>query len=526
MVDAVNTLHSDTRHHRKKTRSKRDRHSPLEHHSPNQGLRKMNSGLSRTNGLIRLEGNTLRLFTKITKQFETFINQRRYSVDYGDVGHYISTKGIPGISSGAIDFNSIPLEPIAGYTRQAREHGATVLAQGNPGDTVQEGLANSLRNISDTVLQNYPKGQTGSSEVNREYIKYLETTYQIDSLDLSENNIQPVLGAKSGLTMAVEAFSNRKDGRKTLVVAGPGYPPFAQAAIAKGLQVFVLNTSQENDHALDLSKLPQNVLDDTFMVVLNKPGNPTSAAPSRNEYDHFAKFLREHPQIIGFSDEAYNHLTDEEPLSMLQSVQPEDTNFIIFKSLSKEASAAGLRYGFALGPKSLIEQLRLQHQSANGGIPEVLNSVALEAIPHIEETSKRARTLYKKNLDTLVSNFEQMGWRDIRPSRAGMYLWLQVPKNLQNKLFDGKPASEVFYKILLKAGVGVIPGHVFEGKESANYIRISLGSSEKNIQEAIRKLTSSDISFDMQIPSEYESNVVSIETQKRPNIFMRLLGFS
>jgi len=94
------------------------------------------------------------------------------------------------------------------------------------------------------------------------------------------------------------------------------------------------------------------------MVVLANPNAPTGIALPRNEME---QIIRSNPDHVVLVDEAYVDFGGE---SCAQLVRRYD-NLLVVMTYSKSRSMAGARLGFALGAKSLIDDLRRVQYSTN-----------------------------------------------------------------------------------------------------------------------------------------------------------------
>ena len=156
------------------------------------------------------------------------------------------------------------------------------------------------------------------------------------------------------------------------------------------------------------------------------------------------------------------------------------SNLLVFHSLSKRSSAAGLRSGFVAGDPALISRFSRLRSYANAGTPlPVLAAAAAlwrdEA--HVEDNRARYRAKF-------VAAAAELGGRFgfYRPA-GGFFLWLEVG--------DGEAACR---RLWSDAGVRVLPGAYVSRDDAGGrnpgtaYIRVALVHDADLIAEACARM--------------------------------------
>jgi aspartate/methionine/tyrosine aminotransferase len=210
---------------------------------------------------------------------------------------------------------------------------------------------------------------------------------------------------------------------------------------------------RENGFLPDLSSLA----DDTAIVWVNYPHNPTGAVAPLEFYEELAELAARHDFVIA-SDEAYTELWfDEPPVSALQVA--DRSRVIVFQTLSKRSSMTGYRSGFVAAPPEVISALKSYRPSVGTAPQEFVQRASVVAWNderHVEETRNR----YRAKREVLLPVLERKGW-EIVASDATMYLWVAVPD-------EAAVTTQ-----LLERGVLISPGTYF-GPSGAGYVRFAL----------------------------------------------------
>jgi acetylornithine aminotransferase len=233
------------------------------------------------------------------------------------------------------------------------------------------------------------------------------------------------------------------------VFGEPAYPVYERGALFAGAEVQTLPLLRENGFLPDLDAIP----DDTALLWVNYPHNPTGAVAPLEFYERLAEVAAERDFYVG-SDEAYTELWfDAPPPSALQAA--DRARMIVFQTLSKRSSMTGYRSGFVAAPPEVISALKAYRPTVGTAPQEFVQRASVVAWKderHVEET--RAR--YQAKRDVMIPAIEAKGW-EIVASEATMYLWV-----------IGPDADE-----LLERGLLVSPGEFF-GPSGAGYVRFAL----------------------------------------------------
>ena len=137
---------------------------------------------------------------------------------------------------------------------------------------------------------------------------------------------------------------------------------------------------------------------------------------------------------------------------------PRNRNIMVMRTLSKSFSLAGLRLGYCIGPKDLVEALYKVKDSYN--VDAIAQAVALAALNDLPWM--RGNTAKVKRTRTRVTReLARRGW--------------DVPRSESNFLFARpahRPAAELF-EALRKRNIFV---RYFKGPRTGDRLRITIGT--------------------------------------------------
>jgi acetylornithine aminotransferase len=261
-----------------------------------------------------------------------------------------------------------------------------------------------------------------------------------------DTEIVPTYGSKEAIFSLAQVLSTAG---RTVVFGEPAYPVYERGALFAGAEVQTLPLLRENGFLPDLDAIP----DDTALLWVNYPHNPTGAVAPLDFYERLAEVAAERDFYVG-SDEAYTELWfDAPPPSALQAT--DRSRMIVFQTLSKRSSMTGYRSGFVAAPPEITSALKAYRPTVGTAPQEFVQRASVVAWNderHVQET--RAR--YQAKRDVMIPAIEAKGW-EIVASGATMYLWVVGPD----------PDA------LLERGVLVAPGEFF-GPSGAGYVRFAL----------------------------------------------------
>jgi aspartate/methionine/tyrosine aminotransferase len=315
-----------------------------------------------------------------------------------------------------------------------------------------------------------------------------------DGLVDLDRHILPLPGTREGLFFAVlAAFQNGPAGggaKPLVLLPNPFYHVYAGAAIAAGAEPHFVPATRVSGFLPDYGTLSREILDKARLAIFCSPSNPQGAAASEAQLASLLNLARKHDFAL-LSDECYSEIyLDEAPAGALQAAAKiasgaaDDSdalaNLLIFNSLSKRSSAAGLRCGFAAGDARLVSALDLVLRVGGAGVPLPVLAAGTR-LWRDEEHVAANRAYYRANFAAAESVLGgRFGYR--RPD-GGFFLWLEVG--------DGEEAAKALWR---DAGIRVLPGAYMSAPcpdgttPNKAFIRVALVHDSKLIEAALARL--------------------------------------
>lgn len=288
-------------------------------------------------------------------------------------------------------------------------------------------------------------------------------------------------GVVAGLTMAIEALSDKGDG---VIVQPPVYFPFFDSVKGSGRQMIENPLKLENGrYHFDLDDLRRKITPTTRLLLLSNPHNPGGMVWTKEELSALAQICIEQ-KIIIISDEIHSDLIFEgckhTPLSGISEEVAQ--NCVTLMAPSKTFNTAGLTTSFLVIPnkRHLVAYervMRLPHLHMGN----IFGTVALEAAyTHGQEWLAQLLVYLQDNYRFLENFFaEKLPKVKVMRPEATYLIWIDF------SAFG--LTDDDLNKRMIEAGVGLNRGTQF-GKQGSGYMRINIGCPHATLKEALTRI--------------------------------------
>lgn len=356
----------------------------------------------------------------------------------------------------ALELPSFPWDSLSEAKRTAAQHpdGLIDLSVGSPVDATPQFLQDALSEAADA--HGYPQ-TWGTPELRAAIIDWFARVRRAPGL--TEHGVMPLIGSKefiAGLALWLGVGAG-----DSVVIPEVAYPTYDISARLIKAEVHVGDD-------------PQNWPDNTRLIWLNSPSNPTGRVLSVEQLRAAVQRARELGAVLA-SDECYALLpwAVEDAPSILDTrvTDGDNSGLLAVHSLSKQSSDAGYRTAFIAGDEALVQQL-LGVRKHLGLMPPTPIQAAMTAALRDDEHVAQQRERYRARRDVLLAAVQDAGWD--AESDAGLYIWAT----------DGTDARTQV-NTLAKLGILVAPGD-FYGDDSR--VRIALTASDEAIRRAAERL--------------------------------------
>lgn len=314
----------------------------------------------------------------------------------------------------------------------------------------------------------------GLIELRSEIAKFYKRKYNVAYE--AKNEVLVTVGGSEGIDMAIRSIVSPGD---DVLVVEPSFVCYKPIVEVSGANAIPVVTKQENDFKLTLEELENASTDNTKVLVLPYPNNPTGAILSGDELVAVADFVKKHDLFV-ISDEIYSELTyGEAGHTSIASIDGMKERTIVINGFSKTYSMTGWRLGYALGPAPIIEQMTKLHQFAIMSAPTNSQYAAIDALRNGDKDIADMRQDYDMRRRYIVDGFNKIGLTCFEPKGA-FYAFPCIKST-------GLSSEEFAEKLIMSKRVAVVPGNAF-GDAGEGYIRVSYCYSIDNIKTALSRI--------------------------------------
>jgi len=222
------------------------------------------------------------------------------------------------------------------------------------------------------------------------------------------------------------------------------------------------------DFTHDLEGIARAITPKTRIVFLANPNNPTGTIYRRSAWE---EFLEKVPRgILIIVDEAYFEYVEDPDYPNSLCYHQSGKTILTLRTFSKLYGLAGLRIGYGVAAKEVIDLMQRVRQPFNVNAPAQWAALAaLEDNDHVRKTLD----VNRQGLEYLTKEIAKLRLEQV-PSQANFIL-IRVGNG-----------NDVFQQLLLQ-GVIVRPMGIYEFPE---YVRVTVGTMEENRRfiEALKKI--------------------------------------
>ncbi|HEX9447733.1 MAG TPA: aminotransferase class I/II-fold pyridoxal phosphate-dependent enzyme [Dongiaceae bacterium] len=304
----------------------------------------------------------------------------------------------------------------------------------------------------------------------------------------ADQHILPVAGTREALfhiaLSVVPEYDRSQDGERPVVLMpNPFYHVYAGAAAAAGAEPYFVPARADSNFLPVIADIPPAILKRTVLAYLCSPANPQGSIADLDYLTAWLRLARQHDFVLA-SDECYAEIYLETPppgaLTAARDLGGSLDKLLVFHSLSKRSSGAGLRSGFIAGDTGLIKR---QIQLVNyGGVAQPYPILhAATALWQDEDHVIANRQRYQQNF-ALAQQILGPIFGEIR-SAGGFFLWLDVG--------DGERATVELWR---RTAIKVLPGGYMARPDDhgdnpgARYIRVALVYEPTEMEPVLKRM--------------------------------------
>jgi len=319
--------------------------------------------------------------------------------------------------------------------------------------------------IIDNAVSHMRVGRTHYSpalgEINlRRAVADYETRVSPHACSVDEVAIFP--GVTSAIFSVMSCLLNPKD---TILIVDPQYVGYAPIMQMLDVNVDLVYAQADHGFVVQLNEIIEGITDQTKVIFLNTPANPTGAIIDQETLKSLAAICQER-KIWLVCDEVYSMFTFDKPHVSLRTAAENTDYLVVIDGLSKSHAMSGWRMGWSVAPKALTEHLGNFLAMSVFGCPQFIQDASAFALNNDEYYVKEMREEYRKRRDAVCERLLSMPKFRFHKPDAGMFIMIDV------KAF-GNDDKAFARRLLESQKMSVLPGSAF-GESTAGHVRYSL----------------------------------------------------
>lgn len=305
-----------------------------------------------------------------------------------------------------------------------------------------------------------------------------------NNLDYEPNQILVSCGAKHTLFNACMAVLSPGD---EAIIPAPfwvSYPDMVRIADASPV---IIETGIEDGFKVTPAKLAAAITDNTRMLFLNSPSNPTGSCYTRTELQALGEVLKRHPNIVVLADDIYEHIHwAPDPFCSLADACPDLIGQVVtINGVSKCYAMTGWRIGYAGGPPEVIKAMKTIQSQITSNPSSISQVAAAAALNGDQACVGEMLKAYKARSDYIVAALNDIPGFECREGEGAFYAFPKVTEAMADK---GLSSDADLVKLLLEKGdVVLVPGTPFG---APGYVRISFACSIEELKKAADRIRS------------------------------------
>ena len=306
-----------------------------------------------------------------------------------------------------------------------------------------------------------------------------------NNLEYKRENVCISVGAKHALFNIAAVMLEPPD---EVIIISPYWVTYEAIVSYVGATPIIIDTKQENGFVPTVEDIEAKITENTKMIWINNPTNPTGATYTQQQLEDIAQLAQRHDLWI-VSDEIYEDIVFDgyKPVSIATLSDYAYERTLVVNGVSKTYSMTGWRIGYTCGDKDIIAaMIKLLSQSTSNPT-SIAQTAALEALEGPQDSVERMRLEFEKRRDYIVGALNGMEGISCYKPKGAFYVFPNI-SSFFGKSYEGKKIenSMDFCTLLLEhAHVATVPGIAFGDDR---FMRVSFATSLEDIEEGMARL--------------------------------------
>ena len=296
--------------------------------------------------------------------------------------------------------------------------------------------------------------------------------------DIGSERIIIMPGGKPTMYYAITLFG---EPGAEIIYPDPGFPIYESMINYTGAKAVPINLLENNDFSINPEQILSLINNNTRLIILNNPNNPTGGFTEKDKIDQLAEGLKKFPDVAILSDEIYSRqIFDNKKMPTFFNYPELYNRLIVLDGWSKAYSMTGWRMGWGVWPEQLIKHVVKFCINNHSCVNAAIQFGGIAALDGSDDSIKFMMDKFSKRRKLIYEGLNNIKGIKCSLPGGGFYAFPNVAET-------GMNGNEFSKKCLHEAGVAIVPGTAF-GKNALDYTRFSFAASQNDISKALEKI--------------------------------------
>lgn len=297
-------------------------------------------------------------------------------------------------------------------------------------------------------------------------------------VEIHPDEVTVTPGAKPIIFFTILALIDDGD---EVIYPEPGFPVYESVIDFIGGKPVPLPLREEVDFRFKIDDLVESITENTKLLILNSPQNPTGGTLTASDLTAIAELVEKH-QFYVLTDEVYSRLLYDGTHHSILSIPGMKEHTILIEGHSKTYAMTGWRLGYGVAPKEIADKITQLTINSNSCTATFTQIAGIEALKGPQTFVSEMVAEFQVRRDVIVEGLNAIqGMSCVKPFGS-----FYVFPNVTNLPLG---CEELADYLMDEVGVALLPGTAF-GKYGDGYLRLSYANSLDNINEALRRMES------------------------------------
>jgi len=305
-------------------------------------------------------------------------------------------------------------------------------------------------------------------------------------VDVAPEEVVAGCGGKPFIAYTILSVTDYGSGHE-VIYPNPGFPIYGSQVSACGAVPVAVDLREARGFNFDLDELRGKINDNTRLLILNSPHNPTGSIMSAADLEALARIVQRYDNLWVYSDEVYSALVYDGEFRSIAALPGMKDRTIIADSASKTYSMTGWRIGYAAN-KTLAPAFTRWVTNTDSCPPHPNQYAVVEALTASQESVDRMREVFLNRRDRIVAGLNGLPGFECQTPGGAFYVWPNVTEACER--VGVEDSEELRKRLLYEAGVAVLADRHFGSRVEGDgqHLRFSYASSLEAINEGLNRI--------------------------------------